>query len=339
MRRKVQVLGIIIFILIPSLQAQEVNLACTDSTFCVPSVVGLPRTKGIVIKQERIHDYGINSTALDNSTNDGNGEIQLNRRWEFKLRAPLLLKENFKMAIGFKYFVEEFQFDNADNLDFPFYQNLEDKALKSIGTMLYVVKPWKGNRFLLLRAGLTLNGDYDRDNQPTRDFLKFAISPLLGWKLNPFTSFAVGVAYTDNFSRRSIFPVISYNKTFDNHWGLESLLPVKVKLRYSTLDQKNFLYATTELQGATYNITLGNSATTVQDVFLNKSEIRFMFTYEREIHDWLWVGMDIGMRSNIDFSLSNTPRRNKSVIIDNNLNSALIYSFSVFLVPPRKFLE
>lgn len=314
--------------------AQESIINCTDSVFCVPGVIGLPRSKGIVIKREIVRDYGIQSSSGDGSSS---AEVKRNRRWELKLRAPIILKDGFKMAAGIKYFVEEFNFERAETLDYPFYKNLENRSLKSIRGEVFMVKPTRTNKYFLLRLSAGLNGDYQSESFTKSDFFKFSISPLIGWKKNDYVSYAFGLAFSYGFGRRSIYPLIAYNKTFNNQWGIESILPAQIKLRYSTLNQKNFCYAIAELHGSNYSIRLDEAKDDL--VFLNKSEVRFLLTWEREIHDWLWFGVEGGLRTNINFDLSDDASINSKVIVDNELNTAIIYNFSIFVVPPRKLLK
>lgn len=314
--------------------AQESIENCTDSVFCVPGVVGLPRSKAIVIKRELVHDYSIRS---ESDGGKASAEIRRNRRWELKLRAPVILKDGFKMAAGIKYYVEEFNFENAETLSFPFYQNLENRSLRSIRGDIYMIKPTRTNKYYILRLSGGLNGDYGSDSFAKADFFKFSITSLMGWKKNDYVSYAFGVAFSYGFGRRSIYPLIVYNKSFNNQWGIESVLPAEIKLRYSTLNQKNFFYTKAELHGANYSVRLDE---TEQDlVYLNKSEVRFLLSWEREIHDWLWFGIEGGLRSNINFNLSNDTSLRTDVIIENELNQAIIYNFSLFIVPPRKLLK
>jgi len=330
------ILLILLMILSASVKAQETIVNCTDSTFCIPSVIGLPRTKGIVIKRELVKDYGIRSEGEQPSTGNSNAEVQRNRRWELKLKAPVLLKDNFKMAVGFKYFVEEFNFEDIQNQDYSFYNNLENRPLRSIRGDIFMIKPTLGKRYYILRVSAGLNGDYSIDNFAKKDFLKFSISPLIGWKKNDYVSYAIGLAYSYSFGNRSIYPLFAYNKSFDNQWGVEAVLPAEVKLRYSTLNLKNYFYLKTELHGANYSIRFDEQQ---ELVYLNKSEIRFLLTWEREIHDWLWFGLESGLRKNINFNLTNSPRANSDIVVENTLNEALVFSFSLFVVPPRKLLK
>ncbi|MTI28602.1 hypothetical protein [Fulvivirga kasyanovii] len=326
----------IVFLLLSAspVLAQEPIINCTDSVFCVPGVVGLPRSKGIVIKREIVRDYWIKSESGDGKSS---AEVRRNRRWEFKLRAPIILKDGFKMAAGVKYFVEEFNFEQPDNLDYPFYQNLENRSLRSIRGEIFMVKPTRTNKYYLLRLSAGLNGDYQSESFAKNDFFKFSISPLIGWKKNDYVSYAFGVAFSYGFGRRSIYPLVAYNRSFNNQWGIETILPAEIKLRYSTLNLKNYFYAKAELHGSNYSIRLDEAKNDL--VFLDKSEVRFLLTWEREIHDWLWFGLEGGLRSNINFDLSDDASISADVLVENRLNSAFVYNFSIFVVPPRKLLK
>lgn len=282
-------------------------------------------------------EYGIQSHSKQEGLEDGEGEVKLNRRWDFRLRVPLVRKPGIKIALGLRYFQEEYRFDDLS--DYPFYRGLEDKSLKSMGAQLYVAKPFKGNKYMILRISAGLNGDYHIDDLPTIDFLKFSIAPLYGWKANPYTAFAVGIAYSNDFGRQGVYPVFSYIQTFDNHWGLEALLPSKVRLRYSFNDKTN-LYAVSELNGNSYTIRLDEPALSGNETLnLRKSELRYLLSFEREIHDWLWFGMEAGVRSNISFNLNDGPKRGANQILDNRFNDAFLFNLSIFMVPPRRFLE
>jgi len=318
---------------------QETILECTDSTFCIPSVAWMPRTKGIEINRETVYDYKITSTGKNGYPLNGEGEIGTNSRTEIKIKAPIILKPNLKIALGIRYFQEEFEFEDLAESDLPFYTSLDDKDLKSLGATLYIVKPFKGNKYFLLRARGSLNGDYTKDDAFTvGDFLRFSVAPMIGWKKNPYTSFAVGAAFGVDFGRYSIYPVFSYNQSFSPKWGIESLIPVKIKLRY-TPNPKNLLYLKTEFKGANYRISLDDPNLESDRLYnLQKLEIRYLLTYEREIHDWLWFGVESGLRSNVRFNLDESDF-GRDTIIENEFNSAFILKVSIFVVPPRKLLE
>ncbi len=299
----------------------------------------MPRSKGLVFLREQVLDYGIRSNSKEVGLANGSGEVRKNRRYRFKLRAPLVMRRNIKVALGFDYYVEEYRFDDLNQVDYPLYLSLEDKSLKSIGSTLYIVKPFRGNRYFLFRGNGSLNGDYGTSDLPTADFLRFSLSPLYGIKRNERVSYAFGAAFSYTFGRPVVYPVFAYNKTWNNRWGVEALLPARVWLRY-TYNDRNLVYAKVGFAGASYNVQLQDSTLLSREsLHLEKSELRYLLTYEREIYDFLWMGLEAGWRSNLEFSLTDVRGTQRDLLIDNRLNHAFMFNFSIFIVPPRSMLE
>ncbi len=307
----------------------------SDSTFCNPSILGMARTKGVVFKYEHIPDYYSRSVSSQENISSSKNEVELNRRIEFKAKLPLWIRPNLMVAAGFKYASEQYQFEqisNANSLD----NALNGKTLKSIGGTLYVVKPFRGNHYLMLRAGADLNGDYQLKDVRNIHFLRFSFSPLYGIKRDAYTTYAVGFSYNNLFGRSTLSPVLVYNKTFNTHWGIELTLPVSAKLRYSP-NPKTFVYATAELNGANYTLRLNNpELSTYSTLYLQRSEIRLLLNYEREIYNFLWFGMEAGLRTPYKYVLAQSTFTRRDPIVGYRLNQALILNASLFLVPPRK---
>jgi len=299
-------------------------------------VLGLPRPKGISFKYERIPEYSIRSRSSYENLADTRSQVDNNYRLEFKAKVPVWVKPGLSIAAGFKYATEKYQFDD-DNSAYPFYQNLNGKTLKSIGGTLYVLKPFRGNRYFLLRAGGDLNGDYQLRDINNRRFMRLSVSPLYGIKRNAHTTYAFGFSYNYVFGRSVVSPVLMYNQTFNARWGVEMLLPASAKLRYTPNSHTN-LYATAELNGANYTVRLVDPVIAqLSTLYLQRSEVRLLLNYEREIYDFLWFGVEAGLRTPFNFSLSESVRTRRSPIIRNQLSNALLLNASLFVVPPRAF--
>jgi hypothetical protein len=318
--------------------AQVREAAESDTSFCVPTIIGMPRTKGIILRQEYLMDYGIRSIAKDGTV--ANGEISTSSRFEFKLRMPVISSPGFALSAGFHYSRENYRFEDpeAPGVEIPLFRSMEEKSLHTIGGAIYVAKPLRGNKYILLRVSGDLNGDYHMNGYSKTSFLQFNVAPLFGWKRHEKLSYAVGFTYGNIFGRHFISPVFSYHHTFNRHWGVEALLPSKVKLRY-TLNEHTLLYASTELNGARYRVNFGNALLPQQDLFMQRAAVRYLVTFEREIHDWLWFSLEAGMQSNINFTLSDQIGPTRKALINNQLNHATFAGFSLFAVPPRKFVN
>jgi len=330
----------ILLVLTITSRCQEIFSWSKEREYCNPSVIGLPRAKAVIVKFELHPDYKIISTGKSGSFGNSEGEIKRNRRWDFRVRFPIVNKPSLIIAGGLKYTNEEFRFSDLSGVNsYPLYQHLEDKPLKTAGIHFYVVKPTKNKKYFILRTSFDLNGDYGSDKFGKKEFLKFSITPLIGWKQNDNLSYAVGFTYGYTFGKPLIVPVFSYNKNFSCHLGIESVLPISLKLRY-TKNEKNYLYTGLELAGASYR--LDNEGTPFADynkLHLFRSELRYTVNYEREIHDWLWFGIEAGYRQNLRFSLNNGPRTRSDVIISNKLKGSALINASIFMVPPQKFMK
>lgn len=321
------------------LAAQELFTWGKEKEYCNPSVIGLPRAKAFILRYELQPNYRIKSTGRQGNFGNSEAELSRNRRFDVRLRFPIVNKPSLTIAGGLKYSQEEFRFKNPSTIQYPFYQNLEDRPLKSAGLHFYVVKPTRNKKYFILRTSVDLNGDYSSAKFGKKEFLKFSITPLVGWKQNENLSYAAGFTYGYTFGVPLILPVLSFNKNFNCNLGIESVLPLSLKLRYTT-QQKNYWYAGLELAGASYSLDHEGSPFAQYDkLHLFRSELRYTVNYEREIHDWLWFGIEGGFRQNLRFNLNNGPRSRSDIIIHNRLTGALVFNASLFIVPPRSFFK
>lgn len=332
---------IFLFVLsISTAHTQEIFTWSKVSSYCKPSVVGLPRAKALVIKYETLPDFTMRSTGMQGNYGNGYAKLKKNRRLDLRLRFPIINKPSLTIAGGIKYAHEEFSFRSADlQRGYSFYKDLEDRPLKSIGLHFYVIKPTRSNKYFVVRTSIDLNGDYGSDRFGKSEFMKFSVTPLIGWKKNENLTYAVGFSYGYTFGKPLIIPAISINKNFNCFWGIESILPINIRLRYSPND-KNYFYTGFELAGGSYRLDNRDSAfMAFSKLHLFRSELRYLLNYERAIHDWLWFGVELGWRENLRFNLTNGPRANSNVVVSNKLSGALIANASLFIVPPKGLLK
>jgi len=323
-----------------TVHAQEIFSWGKNSGYCSPSVVGLPRAKALVLKYEVLPGFTMKSTGRQGDYGNGNATLNRNRRIDFRLRFPIINRPALTIAAGIKYSHEEFRFRSADLQDgYSFYKDLEDRPLKSIGLHFYVVKPTRTNKYFVLRTSLDLNGDYSSDRFGKKEFLKFSVTPLIGWKINENFTYGVGFSYGYTFGKPLIIPAVSINKNFNCYWGVESILTIKIRLRYYPND-RNYFYTGFELAGGSYRLDNRDSSfMSFNKLHLFQSELRYMVNYERAIHDWLWFGVELGWRENLRFNLTNGPKAISDIIISNKPAGAVVANVSLFIVPPRGLLK
>jgi len=326
-----------------SLHAQENE---EDIDYCNPRVRGLPRPVGLSINYERVLDYRINTTSNVDGYPDGEGEINYNRRIKLKFRVPLVDKDKFKLTYGFTYAHEEFRFADVDELDYDLYKSLEDKSLKSLGSSFYFLFPRRNNTFFAIRMKINLNGDYYLKGVDLFDFLKVSAGPLWGFKKSDNLMYGFGFAYTYTFGDPSIAPLFAYYNTFNDKWGVEALLPLEAKLRY-TINDGALMYLAAETRGASYTIKLAEPAFgSNKTVELRHSEIKISMYFKKEIYDFIWLSVNAGYRYNLNFNLAESNRnRNptnffqRDYLTESQLEDAFFFNIGLNLVPPRKWLD
>ena len=317
-----------------------------NDTYCNPTVNGLPRPVGISFEYEKVLDYRITTYSNVEDYPNGEGEINRNRRIKFKFKLPVINKDHFKFAMGFRYSHEEFRFESPDELDYPFYQSLENKPLKSFGSDFYFMLPRKNNTFFALALNLSINGDYYQKDVPFFDYLKVSVAPIFGIKKHDNLIYGFGFAYSYVFGDPSISPVISYMHTFNKKWGIEALLPLEAKVRYN-IGPGSFLYAGAKLRGASYHIHLDNTMLNDNGTAeLRQSEIKFQVTLRREIYDFIWFSANAGYRHNINFNIADSNRNrsatnffDREYLLESNLENAFFFNFSLDIVTPKKWYD
>lgn len=305
----------------------------TIKAYCIPALKGVPVGKGVVLEYQNVHNIGIETIDKTGNFSNAKSTINSNTNLEVKIKIPIINKDYLSIVGGLKYNKEEFHFENPNS--HPFYQNLEDKGLKSMGINVTVLKPTKSKKFWILRANADLNGDYGTINSFS-EYLKFSISPALGWKVNDNFSYAFGVSYNYRFGTPRILPVAALNLNLNEKWGMEAILPVLIKVRYKYNAGFNWLN-TIEIDGASYKMANFNlEFENYNNLHLHRSDLQLSSRIEKKLVGWLWMASEVGIRKNLDFNLTNSNVSRKNILLENNLKSAFLFNVSLFISPRNK---
>lgn len=312
--------------------------------YCNPRVNGMPRPTGISLSYERVMDYRIYSKSNVDYLKDGEGAVNYNRRVKFKFRVPVINKDKFKLTYGFHYSHEEFRFRDPENLNYSLYTSLEDKSLKSLGSNFYFLFPRKNKTFFAVQLNLSLDGDYYRGDVGLAKFIKVSAGPMWGKKPHDNLMYGFGFAYSYTFGDPSISPLFAYYHTFNPKWGIEALLPLEAKVRFN-MSKRSILYLGAETRGASYNVRLNDPALADNSTLeLRHSEIKFLFSLDHEIHDFLWVSVQAGYRYNLNFNLAESNRNRKPTnffkreyIVESTLDDAFYFNVGLKIKPPKKW--
>lgn len=304
--------------------------------YASPQVEGMPSGKGLEIRGEYVTPFHINSTSYVEGVQSSSGYVRKNERMEVKLKFPVWNRPKFKIVLGGSYSKEEFYFEQTGaTATNPLFRNLEDKPLRLAGVNLYGIKSFDEVRFLAFRGGYRLQGDYNKLNLPWADFARYQLAVMYGWKRSENEVIAPGLNYSDVFGRRSIIPVLMYNKTFNSRWGIESTLPVELRLR-NNISRSTLAYLAAEVYGAKYKVRLDSPLFPRPAVFFSQSEVRLTARLEQRLFWWVWASVEAGARYNVnaevtehDIIFDNADRN----LVKNDLGTAAIFMGNLFIRP------
>ncbi len=305
-----------------------------------PSVVGDRKGKAIEVNYNLFPAFKVKSFSKYPGISDAESEFKQAKSLEFKIKVPVILKKRTKIIAGLKYRNEEYEFKDPESLDYPLYENLEDKNLRALSLDFYLVQSLKNYHFFLSKVGLQLNGDFSDDSSlPFTRFIKYTASGLYGWKKDSYNAYGFGVYLSYTFGRPRIYPAFLWNKSINPKWGIEALLPANFYLKHN-LSEKSILLGGFDVDGDSYHIVIDSPPlNTISTLELRRSDIRVLLSYEQEIYDFLWFGISGGYRFNINLNLSENNDFSNDFILKNEIENSPFLTLSLFAVPPKSLTE
>lgn len=251
---------------------------------------------------------------------------------------PVISRSNIIINLGVNYYESRMQFDNPDAVSNAVHQALKERGLRTAGLMATVFKPLNEKNFVIIAANADLNGNYNFIDLQPLNTLRYSLLGIYGWKKSDKLMWGLGWARTYRLGEvNNTVPLLMYNRTFNDRWGIEALLPARLNIRHN-FSPVSLLMLGYELEGNSYHIRSRG-----QDIFsrridgaeIRRSELKARLTYERQISGFIWLSAQAGVRINANFNISeaeNAPRRR--YVVENRLTNPLYFAFSVNLVSP-----
>lgn len=291
------------------------------------------RPKIAEFSAETLMDYGTNSTSSEYG--NASNEIERDRLYKAKLGIPLLIRDDKMFAIQLKYYQQRFLLDLEEHpTDYDFYLHLNSTKYTSAGIRGLYKQDLQNGSELKIAAGAELKSDVWVWNKNSS---KYFISAFQTWQKSSTTEIGGGLMLGRNLGVTNVYPIFIYQHDFHNKWTIDLMLPKYAAMRYR-INPSNYIIAKAQLSGWRYNLT--NALKDNQgDLTLRKADVQFSLSWEREIHDWLWFGADIGYNKNVSYYLAEPGDRGRDALIHINPRDAMFTRVSIFMVPPRKFFQ
>jgi hypothetical protein len=253
------------------------------------------------------------------------------------VNTPIISRSNLIVNLGASYYESRMTFENPQNVTNPFFKSLEQNGLRTAGAMLTIFKPLNEKNFIIAAVNADMNGNFGWSNIPSFNKVRYSALSVYGWKKSDKLMWGLGVARTYRLGEVNYIPVLLLNKTFNDKWGVEALLPARGHIRRS-FSAKSLAMFGYELEGNSYLINTTNDSPLARNLHeseLRRSELKIRFMYEKSLYNFIWISLQAGLRVNMNFNISDeesSPR--KQYIMENRLTNPLYFGFSINLVSP-----
>jgi hypothetical protein len=198
-------------------------------------------------------------------------------------------------------------------------------------------KPLNNKHFIIVQANVDISGNYtgfsDLELGKSTTFSGIGI---FGWKKDENTMFGVGVTRTYRAGQLLHIPAIYYNKTFNDKWGIESVVPAKIQVRRN-FGPTSLLMFGYEIEGNAFYL---NDAPGVVngsgDIYIRRGELKPRVTYQKQVKNFVWLAAQAGLRYNWRFDgfSDQNPTGDNIPVFNNTLGNPLFLNISLNLVSP-----
>lgn len=280
-----------------------------------------------------IGDFAQENTSINNT-----------QGFRVDLMYPVLSKNNILLTLNANYLQSNFSIDNIQNIDHPLPNVLQSNGLRSTSFSALVFKPLNIKNFLLIQAGLSMNGDYSFSNFQDAKFLRYFGAVIYGWKLNDRKMWGLGVTRTYLGGALNYLPVLYYQSSSkDGRWTVDAVLPSRFNIKRN-FTKKRVLSAGFQFEGNTYTLNgfdqyLSPEEMSQIDAELRRSELRFRLVYDHAITNTLWFSVQAGYRYNWQFNVDNgdffrSLFSDEPYLFENDLGNPLYGQVSISWVSP-----
>ena len=310
-------------------------------TYCTQKVLYLSPTKLISIGYEAQLPYTLTTPANSSVVVPGPGPTSplpplspigfatATRGLRLAFNTPVVSRSNFILNLGLTYWNSAYRIEDVVSWESGLVRNLEQNGLRSTGLNATLFKPFDNKRFLIAQANADLNGDYRRASDISGRNMTYSATAIYGWKKSDNLMWGLGVSRTYRAGALLYVPVLFYNRTFNQQWGVEVLLPARASLRRN-FGTKALLLLGYELEGNAYYLSQSGT-------YLRRGELKPRITFERQIKDFVWLSVQAGLRYNWRFDAYRTQNpqgRDEKPVAENRLGNPLYFNVSLNLVSP-----
>ncbi|MBU6158366.1 MAG: hypothetical protein KGP35_04955 [Bacteroidetes bacterium] len=277
------------------------------------------------------HDrFQMNQVPQDASNTIADYTIRNMSGFRAQVNLPVISNDKFIWQVGANYWGSQFTFKQVPGSKFE--SRLQQNGLHSLGVQSTIFKPLDEKHWLVVQVAADVNSSFSKIAEISRQTLTLSGTAIYGWKYSDRNMFGVGLARTYRAGALLHVPVIFWNKTFNDHYGMELLLPARgyVRRNFSTTSMLQLGY---ELEGNQFQ--LANAAAN-GSLFLQRGELKPRIMWDQKIAGFIWLNLQAGLRMNWRFDVMNKAgsREIADRFYENQLTNPFFFAISLNLVSP-----
>ncbi|MGW8124125.1 hypothetical protein ACV07N_15810 [Roseivirga echinicomitans] len=288
------------------------------------------RPKVVEFSKESLSSY--RAFVKPTQMNSGSSILDKDNLLRVRLGVPLILKKNTLFGFQFKYYKQSYAVGPGQNGEL--FNYLNDNHLNNAGlNFLYQKTISEQKKFSLIVLTELASDTWSINRFSSRYFVMGEYTK----QLNESTMIGYGGVVNYALGLLNVYPIFTYKKQLSDKMLFEAILPNSVNLRYHLTEKTYFIFQN-ELINWRFNLTdaLQNEA---HFITLQRADLYVKLKLEQEIHDWLWMGVDVGFVHNFTYFTVNPGDRIKKAINEYDIKDSGYLRFSIFLVPPRKLWD
>lgn len=332
-----------IFFLLPflllsfTLQAQTNDIVLdydpsllTERCFCKPGVINKSSGKGVSFGYTQLSGYDLDF----NSSNIAKvGSIS---KLKAKLKIPLINVEGMKLLLGYEYNSEKYKFDNIGDTYRNIFTSIDDTPLKINKFTVYLTKSFNEKYYAIFRLRTAYSGTYDKLVSFKERYATYSAIGAFGIKKREDLELGFGLSYSNSFRRTTLLPFLVYNQTFNDKWGIESLLPAQIYGRYN-INPTSLLLFGFNFQSRNYSMDVDEQIGDPAQIYhFNHTGINASVAYERNLVPWVWFSIKGGYQYTFNAEFNDI---SSDFLLDANAGGAFFIRLSIFLSPPDKYIK
>jgi hypothetical protein len=248
-----------------------------------------------------------------------------------QVNVPVISTNKLIWQMGVNYWSSKFNVANPNVNEFA--TALSNNALLTAGLNTTVFKPLNEKNFLIFQASADVNGLFENVNDIQNKAMTASGTIIYGWKTSEKNMIGAGLARTYRAGRLLHVPVLFWNKTFNDKWGMELLLPARGFVRYN-FSTTSMLQAGFELEGNQFLVRLPQTLSI--NTYIQRGEVKPRIMWDKKLTGFLWLNAQAGLRYNYRFDVVNRydAMEESQRFFSSNLGNPLFFNVSLNFVSP-----